>query len=157
MVNESLGGRVSVEWTPELTLNVELLDVQHVELFRRLEEAAGALAGPRETLDAAVTAFADALMEHLVCEERLMDETLYPERVRHKSAHELFGADLEQMRAELRASGPTAALSDWLRRRIPEWLRFHIRVNDVPLAAWLQRRSGAGEQVPQKDQGRRLS
>lgn len=147
---------MSTEWTPELTLNFELLDAQHVQLFRRLEETAAALGGPREPLDAAVAAFADALMEHLASEEQLMDDSAYPERVRHKSAHELFVADFEQMRAELRASGPTPALADWVRRRIPEWLRFHIRVNDVPLAAWLARRAAAGD-VARKDDGRRLS
>jgi hemerythrin len=131
---------MTADWSPELTLNNDLLDTEHVELFRKLEAAAAALDGPVEALDAAVGAFAEALMEHLAIEERLMDETLYPERIRHKSAHELFVADFERMRAELRAAGATAAVAEWVRRRTPEWLAFHIRVNDVPLATWLARR-----------------
>lgn len=74
-----------------------------------------------------------------------MDDLLYPERVRHKSAHELFVADFEQMRAELRAKGPTQVVANWIRRRIPEWLKFHIRVNDQPFAAWLLRRRDEAE------------
>jgi hemerythrin len=147
------------EWSPELTLNNELLDEQHVDLFRRLAAAADALEGPREALDEAVDAFADALVSHLASEERLMDESLYPERVRHKSAHELFIADFEKLRAELRASGPTVAVTDGLRRRVPEWLRFHTRVNDAPFGAYLARRRQFGPSAGRlpRDTGRRLS
>ena len=147
------------EWSPELTLNNELLDGQHVELFRRLSAAAAACDGPRDALDEAVDAFADALVSHLAVEERLMDETLYPERIRHKSAHELFVADFEKVRAELRASGPTPAVAAGLRHRVPEWLRFHTRVNDAPFGAYLARRKQLGPSAARlpRDDGRRLS
>jgi hemerythrin len=128
------------DWTPELTINDELLDTQHVDLFRKLDDAADALKGSREALDAAVSAFADSLMGHLTLEEHVMAELLYPERTRHKSAHEMFVADFERMRAELRANGATPQVADWVRRRLPEWLRFHIRVNDQPFATWALRR-----------------
>jgi hemerythrin len=158
MVKSGPRGYMAIDWSPELTLNDELLDAQHVDLFRKLESAAAALEGPREALDAALAAFSDALMSHLSVEEHLMDEGLYPERARHRSAHELFVAEFERMRAELRESGPTPLVADWVRRRIPEWLRFHIQVNDRPLATWLLRRrhQGAGE-PRRKDDGRRLS
>jgi hemerythrin len=147
------------EWSPELTLNNELLDEQHVDLFRRLAAAADALEGPREALDAAVAAFADALVGHLAVEERLMDETLYPERVRHKSAHELFIADFEKLRADLRAFGTTPAVVDGLQRRVPEWLRFHTRVNDAPFGAFLARRRQLGPAAGRasRDAGKRFS
>jgi hemerythrin len=146
------------EWSPELTLNNELLDGQHVDLFRRLSTAADALEGPRDALLEAIDAFADSLVEHLAVEERLMDETLYPERVRHKSAHELFVADFEKVRAEAHASGATPAVTDGLRRRVPEWLRFHTRVNDAPFGAYLARRraAAAAGRTPH-DHGRRFS
>jgi hemerythrin len=147
------------EWSPELTLNNELLDGQHVELFRKLESAAAALEGPRAALESAVEAFADALVSHLAVEERLMDETLYPERVRHKSAHELFVADFQRVRAELRTSGATPAVAEGLRRRVPEWLRFHTRVNDAPFGAYLARRRQLGPAAARapRDHGRSLS
>ena len=149
---------MGADWSPDLMLNDGLLDRQHVDLFRKLEEAGAAIDGPRETLDAAVGAVAEALMDHIAAEERLMEETLYPERVRHKSAHELFVADFERMRSELRAKGPTPTVADWVRHRIPEWLSFHIRVNDQPLAAWLARwRAADGTVRARKDDGRRFS
>ncbi len=145
------------EWSPELTLNDPLLDEQHVDLFRKLSAIAEALAGPRAALDAAVEAFADALVSHLAVEEQMMDETLYPERVRHKSAHELFVADFEKLRRELAATGPTPPVADGLRRRVPEWLRFHTRVNDAPFGAYLARRKQAGPGRAPRDDCKRLS
>ncbi len=147
------------EWTPDLTLNHEVLDAQHVEIFRALSDAAEVLDGPAAAVEAAVAAVADVLVTHFAAEERVMAEALYPERVRHRSAHELFMADFLQMREELRRQGPTPIVAEWIRRRIPEWLQFHIRVNDLPLGAYLARRrpqQPAGARRA-KDPGRRLS
>jgi hemerythrin len=128
------------EWTPELTLNHEVLDDDHLEIFRRIAQAAAVLDGSTAEVEQAVAAVADALVTHIATEERLMNESLYPERARHRSAHELFMADFLQMREELREKGPTPLVADWIRRRIPEWLRFHIRVNDLPFGVYLSRR-----------------
>lgn len=147
------------EWSPDLTVNHELLDEQHVDLFRRIRDAVAALDGARASFEAAVASLSDALLAHLAVEERLMDETLYPERTRHRSAHEMFVADFGQMRAELAAKGPTPAVAEWVRVRIPEWLSFHIRVNDVPFGEFLARRRSQqpGEARRRGDGGRRLS
>lgn len=131
---------MSAEWSPELILNHELLDAQHLEIFRRLGEAAAALDSDRRTLEDAVTAFTDALLDHVAVEEQLMEETLYPERVRHRSAHELFVADLSRIRETLFRAGRTDDVDEFLLRRLPDWLRFHIRVNDLPFGAYLARR-----------------
>jgi hemerythrin len=147
------------DWSPELTLNHDVLDAQHLDIFRKLSAAADLLDGPRAEIEAAVAAAADALAAHLAAEERLMDEALYPERTRHRSAHELFMADFARMREELRQQGATAVVAEWVRHRIPEWLRFHLRVNDVPLAEYLARRRShrAPASRPASDVPRRLS
>jgi hemerythrin len=73
-----------------------------------------------------------------------MQGSVYPERARHRSAHELFIADLERLRAELSQTGATPHVAEWLRVRVPEWLHFHICTNDAPLAQFLARRSPQG-------------
>lgn len=146
------------EWTPDLTLNHEVLDAQHVEIFRRITEASQALGGPASRLDAALAALSDTLATHISTEERIMEEALYPERTRHRSAHELFMADFAQMKEELRRQGPTPLVQEWIARRIPDWLGFHIRVNDMPLGAFLARRRAQGaEERSTRDGSRGLS
>jgi hemerythrin-like metal-binding protein len=143
---------------PDLLLNHELLDDQHAEIFRRLGALARALDGPSAEIEPAAAALADALVTHLATEERIMDDALYPERARHRSAHELFMADFLRFRAALREEGPTAEAREWVVRRIPEWLRFHISVNDFPLGVYLARRAAKGiTGHPATDGGRRPS
>lgn len=134
---------MSSEWTPDLMLNDDLLDTQHADIFRCLANLSDALGGPAEPLEKALADLSDSLVTHLAAEEQLMADVMYPERARHKSAHELFMADFLQMRETLRDEGVTPAVDDWVRRRIPEWLRFHISVNDFPLGVYLARRRGA--------------
>lgn len=148
---------MSATWSPELTLNHADLDRQHADLFRLVEAAAAAAEqGTRAEAERAVQSFADALLEHLSAEDAVMDETLYPERGRHKLAHELFARDFMQLREELREKGPTPVVAEWLRSRIPEWLRFHILANDVPLAAHLSSRATTAR-APRRGVARRLS
>jgi hemerythrin-like metal-binding protein len=131
---------MSADWMPELTVNHADLDEEHLEIFRRLKVAERSLDGDRDEAERAVTALADAIVDNLAFEERRMEETLYPDRGRHRAAHELFMADFTTMRDELRERGPSPLVVAWLNTRLPEWLRFHIRVNDAPLAAFLARR-----------------
>lgn len=87
-----------------------------------------------------------------------MEETLYPDRGRHRSAHEMFVSDLVQLRGELQQKGSSEVVADWIRTRIPEWLRFHIRVNDAPLAAYLSRQAERqGDTRPRRGNGGRPS
>jgi hemerythrin len=150
---------MSAEWSPELILNHELLDAQHLEIFRRLGEASTALDAGRATLEDAVTAFTEALLDHVAVEERLMNETLYPERVRHRSAHELFVADLSRMREQLFRAGRTEDVDAWILHRLPDWLRFHIRVNDLPFGEYLAHRRShpSADARTRKRTGRNLS
>lgn len=149
---------MSAEWTHDMILDHEELDRQHAILFARLQMAAGLLDATRAELEQAIAAFADDLFAHLAREEELMEATAYPERVRHKAAHELFVADFLQMRNELRAQGASPPVAEWIRTRIPEWLRFHIKVNDAPVAAHLARkRPEPGDVTVRKRDGRRLS
>jgi hemerythrin len=131
---------MATEWTPELTLNHDVLDPQHVALFRLLGEAVSAAEAEEGALLRAVSRFSEALVAHLATEERVMQETLYPERARHKTSHDLLVTDVLGVQSELERGGPTPRLVEIVRSRLPEWLRFHTRVNDVPLGEFLARR-----------------
>ena len=69
-----------------------------------------------------------------------MEDVLYPERARHRSAHELFMADFLQLRQALGEEGRPPSSRTGSRGGSRSWLRFHISVNDVPA----RRRSSRG-------------
>jgi hemerythrin-like metal-binding protein len=146
---------MAAEWTPDLTLNHHELDADHVDLFRKLRAAEAALAGSRDALAEAMELLSEAFLAHVAHEDALMSGSGYPEREGHRAAHDFFLAALARLRAALAQRAPTADEAEWLRSRAPEWLRFHVRVNDAPLVAWLaRRRERAG---PAEDVARRRS
>ena len=127
----------------EVTLDHDALDGDHRALFRLLATALdAAVRGARAPLVAAIGAFADEAAAHLAAEDRLMEESRYPDRARHRAAHDLFLADVQRLRAESDAQGPSLPIVEALRVRVPEWLRFHILMNDAPLARHLASRPG---------------
>ena len=73
------------------------------------------------------------------------------------TAGERLAADFLQLRETFRDEGVTPGVSEWVRTRVPEWLRFHISVNDHPLGVYLARRRAqvvAGRTVPEGDHRR---
>ena len=139
----------------DLLLEHPDLDRQHGELFRLLEGAAAAFdSGGKPEVVAALARFTDALLTHTAEEDRLMESSLFPERARHRMAHEVFLADLERLRQDLEASGPTPSVGEWLRVRVPEWLRFHLAANDVKVAQHLSSKRGAAAQATRRTSGR---
>ena len=142
----------------DLTLHHEALDEQHVGLFRLLDAAAEAVeTGSVAQAVRAVKAFHEALLDHTAAEETLMEESLFPDRGRHRAAHEVFLTELQQLAAELERTGPTPQVAEWLRVRVPEWLRFHIAVNDAKLGTHLAHRPAAGHGARRGDSRRSSS
>jgi hemerythrin-like metal-binding protein len=128
-----------IQWSPELTLNHDLLDPQHVTLFRLLDEAAAAVDGEPDALLHAVARFGEALVAHVAEEARVMEEAHYPDRSRHGASHDLLVADVLGVLTELATSGPSPRIRTVVSTHLPDWLRYHTRVNDGPLGAWLAR------------------
>ena len=126
---------------PELASGFEDIDGQHGVLFQRLDVALQAV----QTDNLAATKHAlqglgDYLLAHFAEEEKIMASAAYPERGRHKSAHDLFMQDFVQLTRELDVTGLSVPVVEWIQTRVPEWLKFHIQVNDVPLGHFLAAR-----------------
>jgi hemerythrin len=123
------------------------LDAPHADLLRRAAELAEA-AHARD--DRRAVQIGDGLLEatavHFAFENDLMEQTSYPDRAPHRSAHDLFLQDLHLMVEELEEAGVTPRVVEWSTGRLPQWFRYHIEKNDRPLARHVQgvaARSGA--------------
>ncbi len=122
----------------EYAVGFEEMDQQHRAILGALGQAAQAAAA--RDLPAArqvLAGLGDALVAHFAAEEAFMAESRYPDRARHKAAHDLFMQDFAQLGRELSQTGLSDAVVQWITTRVPEWVKFHIRVNDEPLARYL--------------------
>jgi hemerythrin-like metal-binding protein len=121
-------------------LGMPEMDVPHADLLSRADDLAAA-ARSRQARKA--TSLLDGLIEatalHFAQEDEWMDRTAYPDRVAHRTAHDLFLQDLHASAMELRAAGVTLRVADWACGRLQQWLRFHMEKNDRPLARHMER------------------
>ena len=87
-------------------LGLPELDAPHADMLTRADDLAAA-ARSRQARKAILTL--DGLLEatalHFAYEEEWMDRTAFPDRVAHRTAHDLFLQDLHTSGQELRASG----------------------------------------------------
>ena len=128
---------MAVRLPPEMAVGFEEIDAQHRGLLEAMDAArAAAAGGDLLATRAAVAALGDVLLSHFAAEEAFMAESLYPDRSRHKAAHDLFMQDFAQLGRELEA-GLSELAAQWVETRVPEWVKFHIRVNDLPLGRYL--------------------
>lgn len=139
----------------ELTSGFEEIDGQHRILLDRIDDAmAAARSDDRARTREALTRLGDYLVSHFHAEESMMADSGYPERVRHKSAHDLFLQDFAQLGQELEQAGLCPPVLNWISSRVPEWLKFHIQVNDLPLGRYLMNRRYRPAAAPQPDKPR---
>jgi len=138
--------------TSDLLCGFHDIDTQHRVILDRLEAARlAANADDLEGTKQALASLGDAIMGHFQAEEVFMNETSYPERGRHKAAHDIFLQDFHQLTREVEAVGLSPATLSWLSTRLPEWIKFHIQVNDFPLGRFLSaRRHSAGTHSEKK-------
>ncbi len=121
-------------------LGMPEIDAPHADMLSRADDVAAA-ARSRQARKAST--LLDGLLEasalHFAFEEEWMDRTAYPDRVAHRTAHDLFLQDLHTSGQEIRASGITPRVLDWACGRLQHWIRFHIEKNDRPLVQHLER------------------
>lgn len=126
---------------PELSVGFEEIDGQHRHLMRCIEAATAAVeTDDRANVRNALTELGDYLVAHFASEESFMAQAAYPERTRHKAAHDIFMQDFMQLAHELETAGLSPLVRQWIVARVPEWIRFHIHANDIPLGHFLAAR-----------------
>jgi hemerythrin len=121
-------------------LGLPELDAPHADLLARADELAAAARRREARRTATILAgLLEATALHFAYEDEWMDRTSYPDRVAHRTSHDLFLQDLHVAALELAAGVVTPRILDWAGGRLPEWLRFHMERNDRPLARHLER------------------
>ncbi len=126
-----------IQWSEDLRVGDSRIDSQHIqwiELINRLHQAmleGKGAAALQPTFDA-MTAYART---HFGDEQRLMEATSYPDRLRHKQLHKQFVEQLGSMQAKLQKGGSAGAIE--LMNALRSWLLQHIKHEDAKLGAHL--------------------
>ena len=130
-----------IEFDPVLLTGIESIDAQHRELFARVNRLIEASRARRskEEVGHLLDFLGSYVVEHFASEEEAMAAHAYPRAEAHQGEHRQFVKELEALRKESRAEGPTPLLVMHVTSRTTEWLREHIYRTDRLLGDWIRR------------------
>ncbi|NLV92725.1 MAG: hemerythrin family protein [Firmicutes bacterium] len=130
---------MAIAWTPDLAVGVELIDEQHKELFKRINdlfEACNQGKG-KEAVAETIDFLEDYVVVHFTDEQALMRRHRYPQYESHKALHDGFVESLKQLKEHLDTEGPGLTLVLKTNRIVVQWLTGHIRRVDTQFAKFL--------------------
>jgi hemerythrin len=142
-----MGDEVFIKWEERYAVGIGTIDEQHkqlVHLTNTLHQACRqgeqtAMANFKEALRAAV----DYVAFHFTTEERIMEQTTYPDMAAHKKEHDGFVKKVLESTKQF-DGGHTFAPKEFV-EFLRDWLLTHIAVSDKKCADYIlkQQRSGA--------------
>jgi hemerythrin len=129
-----------VEWTDNLSVGVESIDVQHRELVRRIDLFLRALSEKRARDEVAtlVPYFGQYVQEHFATEEEMMASTGYPGIKEHVASHRSAEREYQQLATTFEREGITFGLQRGLLELV-QWLEHHMETADRSLGGYLAR------------------
>jgi hemerythrin len=128
-----------IEWTRDLAVGLPIIDEQHQELYRRIDQllVACSQGKGKETVGQTLQFLSDYVVTHFGNEETYMIKHGYPEYARHKAAHTQFIKSLQQLQEAFDREGAGLALVIKTNQIVVAWLNNHIRKVDTKLGGFL--------------------
>lgn len=129
-----------MQWDESLVTGIELIDAQHREWVRRLEDVSLAMysAGGAKRLVETLDFLKDYTRFHFETEERFMADHRYPELDEHRRKHAELHETLVRLEADLEEEGITPTLTEAVNTLLSNWLIRHIRDVDQRFSAFLK-------------------
>lgn len=133
---------MGLQWTTMMAVGVDAIDSQHQQLFEqinRLLEACNRGKG-KESIDQIVNFLEEYVVNHFQTEQELMQETHYPDYLKHKELHDQFIESLEKLKGQISNEGNTINIVILTNRMVVDWLNSHILNVDKELGKYLNSR-----------------
>jgi hemerythrin len=129
-----------VRWTPSLTVHVNIIDAQHQELFKRLNDLLSAVlqGRGRDEVGGFIKFVVDYTDFHFGTEERYMAQYNYPGMNMHKAVHDRFRADAARAAQDAMREGISSGVVANVIEGLGGWVQDHIRRMDVELGNFLK-------------------
>lgn len=126
-------------WTPEIAVGVESIDNQHKALIEQINTLVTAIEANREEeeIGRLFEFLKDYTHDHFTVEEKLMQDTHYPEIDSHIAEHREFCATIAHLEARMATEGMTVVLRNCFDDTIIDWLFDHICQRDRALGKFL--------------------
>lgn len=130
-----------LEWNRSLETGIEIIDIQHEELFRRIDKLELAMYNGR-----AVTELRNLLeylesyvIEHFEAEEELMLKINYPDYASHAKEHTDFRNKINRILEDCKGKGIDSYLAIDIDKQMRKWLEHHIMKVDMAFVPFIKK------------------
>ncbi|MEO5338626.1 MAG: bacteriohemerythrin [Magnetospirillum sp. WYHS-4] len=120
-----------VEWSPELSVGVEVLDFDHEVLVSLINQLADAVADgeDHDVVGSVLNMMLDYTDYHFGREEAIMEACAYPGLAEHRAIHAALKGRVREIR-DLYDANPGMVLGEDLMDFLTRWLKDHIMGRD---------------------------
>ncbi len=127
-----------MEWNDSLATGVELIDTEHKELIRRINdviEASRERKG-KDVVESTLRFLGEFIIKHFSDEENIQRQSGYPQYPQHKMLHEQFIADYNELVRKFKEEGSSLNVVLSTNRIVVDWLIKHIHAVDKQFAKY---------------------
>jgi hemerythrin len=129
-----------MDWTPDLSVGVEMIDEQHKELIRRMNDFYQSVkSDDREKVFELLKFMSDYVTSHFREEEALQQKYNNPDYAEHRKLHQGFEKDVRQLEEDIRKNY-TVATKSLVGMTLMNWLMLHIMRVDKKLGEYIRSR-----------------
>ena len=128
-----------IEWTPDLAVDVPVIDDQHKELYSRMNALCNAImeGKGRNEVGSFVRYLSEYTTFHFEAEEALMRQHEYPGYDAQRAAHRLFRERVGKMAAQADSDVIPSGLVVSVVEEMKNWFSNHIRTLDKQIGDFL--------------------
>ncbi|NPV81727.1 MAG: hemerythrin family protein [Firmicutes bacterium] len=129
-----------LKWTDDLSIGIGIIDEQHKELFKRVNNLLSSMSQGRgkEQIGEVLNFLSDYVETHFGTEEKFMGAHGYPEGKAHKGEHGSYIEKLSALRERFGREGQSSLLAIESQRLLVDWWLNHIGKTDKALGAFLK-------------------
>jgi hemerythrin len=134
---------VGIQWREELNTGIELIDIQHKELFSRFDRflMACETGHASENLNQLLEFLASYVQQHFSEEEELQKKSAYPRYEEHAIEHAHFISRLEKLQLDVASQGVALHHVIDTNGLLFKWIVSHMSSSDKAFGNYLAKQS----------------
>lgn len=137
---------MAIAFDDSLITGNDMIDTQHRELIERIASfVACCERGDSKVQAIKMLDYMDEYTNfHFSAEEKLQEEAQYPGISEHRQKHEEFKKNIAELYDYLdELEGPTDEFTEIVRKKVEDWLMYHIKTFDRSVAEYINMRDNA--------------
>ena len=135
---------MAIEWTPDLSVGINLIDDQHKIWFEKANQLfdAGKNGKAKEFIAQMLDFLDEYTKKHFHDEEQYMLSIHYPEYDTQKKLHTAFIAELAKLKQSFQESGGNIVVIINANQMVINWLTNHISTQDKKIGQFVRSQKG---------------